>query len=142
MKLKVYVAAPYSEAENVRLIHNRLLGIDCTYTSFWAERAWGPEDFSKFTESQLRKIGEENDTHIRIAHLVLALPLPGMGGEMFAEIRYAQTLRYRVFWVGERKTLSSFRAGVTRFPHVEDALEELKALGRVVQASGKVPVQP
>ena len=94
--------------------------------------AIGAEDFAKFTPSVLQAIAEANDADVAAANLVIVLARPGAGGEMFAECRYALTMRKPVYWTG-RLTLSAWREGVTRFGSLEELLASVETLAGVVQ---------
>ena len=132
MTLSVYCAAPYEDAQLVRQVHGRLRLMGATVTSRWAEEAIGAEDFAKFTPSVLQAIAEANDADVAAANLVIVLARPGAGGEMFAECRYALTMRTPVYWTG-RLTLSAWREGVTRFGSLEELLASVETLAGVVQ---------
>ena len=132
MTLSVYCAAPYEDAQLVRQVHGRLRLMGATVTSRWAEEAIGAEDFAKFTPSVLQAIAEANDADVAAANLVIVLARPGAGGEMFAECRYALTMRKPVYWTG-RLTLSAWREGVTRFGSLEELLASVETLAGVVQ---------
>lgn len=113
MKLHVYVAAPYQDAERVRHLHVDLGHLNMVPTSRWAEGALGPEDFTQFTPAQLRGTAEANDTDIARSHAMIVLAREGAGGEMFADARLAACFDIPTFWCG-RLTLSAWRSNVVR----------------------------
>lgn len=123
--MKVYVAAPYADAERVRDVHDYLRHQGHSPTSRWAEAATDAEDFSKFRPEELSDFAAQNDGDVRAADAVLVLARSGAGGEMFAEARIAIEWGKRVLWVG-RRTLSAWRPGVERFDSVPDAIQALE----------------
>lgn len=128
MTFHVFVAAPFADGAFVRehwVPQLERFGMECT--SSWLRHAHGPEDFSRFDPARLRAFAEENDRDIHRSDVVLALARAGAGGEMFAEVRYGLALRKPVVWAG-RRTLSSYRDGVTWVEDHADALSVLVAL--------------
>ena len=120
----VYVAAPFSDADIVRSVHARLADIGIFAASSWAEHAIGREDFSKYTPDELRRFAAVNDADLRLADVCLVLARYGAGAEMFAEARLAIEWGKPVVWVG-RRTLSSWRDGVTYCETLEEALRAI-----------------
>ncbi len=124
--MKVYVAAPYADAEQVRILHERMRAFGLKPTSAWAEQADGAEDFSLFTPADLRRFALKNDADLSSSDCVLVLSRVGAGGEMFAEARLALVEGLPVYWVG-RRTLSAWREGVTLCEDTDDALAKMLA---------------
>jgi hypothetical protein len=130
--VRVYVAAPYTDAEEVRAIHAHLRMIGCSPTSQWASQALGPEDFSLMTPDQIADIAHANDRDVLSSQMVLVVARAGAGGEMFAEARFASYHRIPIVWVG-RLTLSAWRKGVTR------CVDVVAALRHIAECSGAGP---
>lgn len=126
-QVRVYVAAPFEDAGIVRAVHDRLRSLGIEPCSTWAESARGIEDFSAFTPARLRSLAEQNDRDVAEARAVLVMARPGAGGEMFAEARLALAMSIPVVWLG-RRTLSAWRAGVTRAEDLDDAISTLLLL--------------
>lgn len=125
MSLTVYVAAPYDDAAFVRdVVHAKLIELGATPMSLWAEKAAGPEDFSKMTVDALRAAARDNDRDLRASAVCLVIARPGAGGEMFAESRVAAEWGKAIVWVG-RRTLSAWRTGVVRVESLDDAFAVL-----------------
>jgi hypothetical protein len=109
-RVKVYVAAPYSEAARVREIHKQIKEAGGVVTSIWAEQAAGAnEDFSP---AVMARAISENDLGVEAADVVLALGFEGKGRAMFGEIRYAISLGIPVHYAGPAY-LDVQRPGVT-----------------------------
>lgn len=124
MTCRVYVAAPYEDAEQVRGIHKLLREAGLEMTSRWAEQATGAEDFSTFKPWELACLARANDADLLSSHAVLVMARKGAGGEMFAEARIAIHVGIPVFWFG-RKTLSAWRPGVTQCESLDDVIGRL-----------------
>lgn len=105
---RVYVAAPYVDRFHVRLLHRAMPALGLAPTSKWAET---DEDEFDMPQARLRELANENDRAIRMSDVVLVIARDGVGGEMFAEARYAISRLVPVYWVG-RKILSAHRPGV------------------------------
>jgi hypothetical protein len=126
LKLSVYVSAPYIDAADVvREVHAKLHDIDIEPTSMWANEAVGPEDFTRFTPRELRLLAEKNDKDILRSHAMIVLARPSVGGEMFADARYASHLAIPTFWCG-RLTLSAWRWNVVRCADWTAAISTLR----------------
>ena len=121
---RVYVAAPFEDAHRVCEIHERLRQFGIEPTSDWAVGAYGPEALHEHSADRLRGFALGNDVSIRRADAILVLARAGVGGEMFAEARYAWDLRKPIVWVG-RRTLSAYREGVVLAEDTDDALNTI-----------------
>lgn len=121
----VYVAAPYDDAAFVRdVVHPKLVELGTLPMSQWAEKAAGPEDFSKMTVDALRAAARENDRDLRASAIVLVIARAGAGGEMFSEARLGVEWGKALVWVG-RRTLSAWRTGVVRVDTLDAAFDVL-----------------
>lgn len=125
MSLSVYVAAPYGEATFVRdIIHTRLVEIGATPMSQWAEKATGPEDFSKMTVDALRAAARENDRDLRAAAVCFVYDPTRKGGETYLE--FARAIEWGKACVYAAKPLlSMWRTGVVRVGSLDDAFAVL-----------------
>lgn len=124
MKPRIYVAAPYEDANLVRQTHLKLEQQDFAPVSFWAIAAHGPEALN---EQSAKWAIKHNDEDLESAAGVLALCREGAGGEMYAEITRALIWGKPVFWVGHRR-LSAYRHGVTLCDDIDDAIDALDVL--------------
>lgn len=125
----VYVAAPFDDGAIVRdCLHDRLRLHGMRPTAQWFDAPRGPEDFTRFSPDELQRRALRNDADVRGSDVVFALPRRGAGGEMFAEIRVALEWGKSVVWVGERRTLSAWRAGVVRVDDFDAGLGILCAM--------------
>lgn len=127
MSFCVYVAAPFSDAGVVRVVHDRLGTLGIVPTSRWVDQASGAEDFARFEPSRLRAIAAQNDADLRGSDALLVLARAGAGGEMFAEARVGLDWGKAVVWVG-RRILSAWRSGVVLVEDVDDAFPVLSAM--------------
>lgn len=118
---RTYVAAPFEDAHLVRDIHVRMRALGIEPTAQWVKGADGKENQAAFTDEQLRDFALGNDRDIMRSNAMLVIARPGVGGEQFAEVRYALMWGIQVYWVG-RRILSAYREGVTICESVEDAL--------------------
>lgn len=117
----VYVASAFVDAPLVRDVHATLLAWGLGHTSRWAEAASkGVEGY--LGDSIMRELAEANDRDILRADAFLILAREGVGGEAFAELRYALEHGKPAFYVGERKILSAYRSGVVRCDAIADAI--------------------
>lgn len=127
MSLLCYVAAPYADAAFVRVVHDHLLAVAITPTSSWATTARGPEDFSRFSPPELRRVAAQNDADLRGSDVCLVIARDGAGGEMFAEARVALEWGKPIVWTG-RRTLSAWRSGVVLAEDLDAAILLLVAM--------------
>lgn len=127
--MNVYVAAPYADAPVVRALHAALAAQRLKPTSTWADKAVGTDLAARADVDldEARATLAQNDADLASADAVLVLARPGVGGEMFAEIRWAIGAGIPVIWVG-RRILSAFRPGVTLCNDLDEALDELFVL--------------
>lgn len=125
MKLRAYVAGPYSTAYFIRsLVHERLRQINVEPTSSWAELATGPEDFARFSPAAIRNAAAKNDADLRGSHVLLVVDLAGTGRETYAELRLALEWNKACVFLG-RPALSAFRSGVVRVANLDGAIDIL-----------------
>ncbi len=125
--MRIYVAAPYDDAELVRGVHARLRAMGCTPTSQWASKATAPEDFGSMTPEEISAVAKGNDRDVLSSEMVLVIARAGAGGEMFAEARFASCHSVPIVWVG-RLTLSAWRKGVTRCADLEEGMKAIRLL--------------
>lgn len=124
----VYVCAPYADGAVVRtMVHPALRERGFLPTSSWADEAFGPEDFARFSPSALRSACARNDADLRGSDIVLVLARHGAGSEMFAEARIASEWGKPLVWVG-RRTLSAWRSGVVLVESLDDAFDTLERM--------------
>jgi hypothetical protein len=128
MSLRVYVAAPYPDAPQVRAIHEDLRAGGLAPTSVWAEEADGPEDLLAMPLEEIRRRAERNDRALAASDVVVVLPRVGAGREMYGEARLAVALGVPVVWVGSPVCLTTFREGVTRVDSLGQATALLLSL--------------
>ena len=119
--LRVYLAAPFADAPQVRELDTQLDAAGIVVTSTWAHAASGPEALGALPVDEVRRVALANDRDLLGAHLVVALAREGAGAEMFAEVRLALAHRIPVVWVGARRPLSAYREGVLRVGSLDDA---------------------
>jgi len=132
--MHVYVAAPYMDAPLVRALHQQLTSARFTPTSSWADEATGAEALDALSPAEVRRIAKANDEDLHRAHVLIVLAREGAGAEMFAEARLALEYETAVIWVGARRPLSAYRAGVVRVDTAQ------QALAKVVEFEGLVDV--
>jgi hypothetical protein len=129
--LRVYLAAPFLDAPQVRDLDTTLSGLGIEVTSTWAHGASGAEQLDAMPPDEVRRIALANDRDLSSAHLVVALARDGAGAEMFAEVRLALAHRIPVLWVGTRRPLSAYREGVLRVPSVDQAMLFLSGFAEI-----------
>lgn len=131
-EMKIYVAAPFIKADEVRDFHRALGERGFGVTSDWAHSAEanGPEDLVSMRQGEREEIANHNDECVANAHAVVALCYRGLGKEMFCECTLARLLGKPVVWVGDPAImpLSAFRRGSVRVTHLELALQTLVAM--------------
>lgn len=99
--LPCYVAAPYTMAPRVRLLHAELSGLGFTPLSTWAEEADGsPEALTETPRHVLRSYHASNMRGVSEALFVVALTHPTLGREMYVECGAALAMGTPVFWHG------------------------------------------
>jgi hypothetical protein len=114
VSLRVYLAAPFADAPQVRELDETLEAMGIEVTSTWAHGASGAEQLDVMDVEAVRSLALTNDRNLATAHLLVALARDGAGAEMFAEVRLALAHRIPVLWVGTRRPLSAYREGVLR----------------------------
>lgn len=122
----VYVCAPYAEAAFVRVIHEALHTRGIGYTSTWADRAHGAEDFARFTVDALRGALAANCRGIQRADVVLVYDPTGAGRETYAEAARAVEWGKHVVWCAPRG-LTQWAPGVVRVADLDAALVSIEA---------------
>lgn len=122
----VYVCAPYAEAAFVRVIHEALHTRGIGYTSTWADRAHGAEDFARFTVDALRGALAANFRGIQRADVVLVYDPTGAGRETYAEAARAVEWGKHVVWCAPRG-LTQWAPGVVRVADLDAALVSIEA---------------
>jgi hypothetical protein len=125
--LRVYVAAPYTLAAFVRVVHEHLEQLGITATATWPLHATGPEDFSRHTVAALRQALATNSADLRGSDAVLVYDPAGEGRETYAEAARAIEWGKAVVWSGPRG-LSQFAPGVHRAEDLDDAIRILADL--------------
>ncbi len=130
--VNLYVATAFRNAAEARKVHARVARWGVTPVSSWAVNAHGPEDLSALSRKSVQALAHLNDHDLLSAHLVLVIAREGEGGEVFAETRLALAHRIPVLWTGERRILSAYREGVLRVARIDDALDHVKALVKLV----------
>lgn len=81
-------------------------------------------------------MAEKNDGDLLDSHVVLVIAREAVGGEMFSELRLALVHQVPVIYLGERRVLSAYRAGVTLVEDLDAALTELVAMRDVHLSAG------
>jgi hypothetical protein len=132
MMLRVYLAAPFADAHEVRDLDAKLVELVIDVTSTWAHAAKGPERLDAIAPLEVRRVALANDRDLLNAHLVVALARDGAGAEMFAEVRLALAHRIPVLWVGTRRPLSAYREGVLRVRALDEAMPLLGGFAEIV----------
>jgi hypothetical protein len=132
--LRVYLAAPFADATNVRELDAKVDAIGVTVTSTWAHGASGAEDLESLSVAEVRQIAAVNDRDLLEADLLVALARDGAGGEMFAEVRLALAHRIPILWIGTRRPLSAYRDGVLRVPNLAEGMMFLSGFAEIVSA--------
>jgi len=130
--LRVYLAAPFVDARDVRDLDARLEALGIGVTSTWAHAASGPELLGAMPVDDVRRIALANDRDLLAAQLLVALAREGAGAEMFAEVRLALAHRIPVLWVGTRRPLSAYREGVLRVATIAEGMTYLSGFGEIV----------
>jgi hypothetical protein len=132
--LRVYLAAPFADAPQVRELDTKLVELGIDVTSTWADAANGPEELDKMPVAEVRRVALANDRDLLRAHLVVTLARDGAGAEMFAEVRLALAHRIPVLWVGTRRPLSAYRQGVLRVRSLPEGMIYLLGFADLVGA--------
>lgn len=127
MILNVYVAAPYTQAAFVRVVHEHLEQLGITPTASWPRHAYGPEDFSRHTAAALREALATNSADLRGSDAVLVYDPAGEGRETYAEAARALEWGKPVVWCSPRG-LTQFARGVVRAEDLDDAIRILVAM--------------
>lgn len=95
----VYIAAPfrkYLEAEKLQAL---LHGAGYYVNSRWLRLARQFSGVEPVHDIQLARAAiRENDSDVECCDALVAMLYPGLGREMFAEARYADTFHKPVFW--------------------------------------------
>lgn len=125
--MKVYIAAPFERIQYANMVAEKLRRSGIEVCSRWLTETPGKrlEDLS---QKEIDALIEQNDVDVLLSDHLLAIAVPGLGGEMFAEVSLALTYNFykdRVVWCGERVTLSAYRPGVVRFGSVPEGVEYL-----------------
>lgn len=129
--MRVYVAAPYIDAEKVRLVHAQLISRGMLPVSDWADTATGKEDLASMPIEDVRAVAMHNDLRVDSAQAVLVLARPDAGAEMYAEASRAILRGTFVVWLGHRP-LSAYRHRVLRADSLDEALTALMWIQRMV----------
>lgn len=125
MSLLVYVSAPFEDDAVVRAVHDRLEDLHITPTSRWADYDMSASSFAKYAPTQLRQVAIQNDADLRGSDVVMVLARAGAGDEMFADARMAIEWKKAVVWVGKRRTLTAWRAGVVIVDDIDAGIKTL-----------------
>jgi hypothetical protein len=127
--MRVYIAAPYAYAGQVRALHTMLRHQGMTPTSSWADAAGDHETLDEMDEKEAWAIAARNDQDLLSSDVVLVLLAP-QAGETIAELRHALVVGIPVLVVlmGGREVLSVRRPGVERFSVLDHALARLRGM--------------
>jgi hypothetical protein len=126
--MTVYIASPYSNAAFVRdVVHAKLVELGFTPMSQWAEKATGPEDFSRMTVQALREAARDNDRDLRASDVCLVLDLAHRGGETYCEFTRASEWGKAIVYCG-KPLLSMWRTGVVRVQTLEESFGVLSEM--------------
>lgn len=95
--MKIYFAAPYRYAREVRALHTMATVAGHEPTSRWAEAAGEQEHLSDDIAAQALRM---NDHDVLTSDLVIALGVEGTGRAMFGEVRIACAMGIPVVYLG------------------------------------------
>ncbi len=122
--MKVYVAAPYADAQSVVYLHERMRTLGIEPTSLWATQAEGAENLTALSREEVQAIAASNYADIARSTSMIVLAREGVGGEMFREFGYALDVAALplVCWVG-RRILSAYDSRVTLCEDLDEAIQ-------------------
>lgn len=126
---RVYVAGPYSSAEYVRGLHERLRGAGFEPTSSWANTASGAESLLALPIETRSAIKKQNCDDLRSADVCIVIDRDGTGHETYCELARAEEWGKDVYFVG-RPMLTAVCPPVLWCRGIEDVIALMIATKR------------